>query len=46
MTLCHWKIGSRRFGKTMISSSRTERSKIGNVPLGYFEISASKTPSR
>jgi hypothetical protein len=39
MTPCHWIIGSRRFGKKLISSSKTEKSKIRNVPLVYFEIS-------
>jgi hypothetical protein len=43
MTPCQWIIGSRHFGKTLISSSRTENSKIRHVSLGYFEISASKT---
>jgi hypothetical protein len=43
MTPCQWIICSRLFVKTLISSSRTEKSKIRNVSLGYFEISAPKT---
>jgi hypothetical protein len=43
MTPCQWIIGTRLFGKTLSSSSRTEKSKIPDVSLRYFEISASKT---
>ena len=43
MTPCQWIIGSRRFRKTLSSSTRTEKSKIRDVSLRYFEISASKT---